>query len=87
MAVSPSHVIATIKSRGGTATATLQAQVAAARKKAAEKAKEREAKKAAAAAEGKKSKLVAVETGLFADRRVEVTGSEIAEGDKVVVAE
>lgn len=45
MAVTPSHAIWTIKQRGGEATATLKAQVAAARKKAAEKAKEKEAKR------------------------------------------
>ncbi|WP_211195834.1 peptidoglycan-binding domain-containing protein [Agromyces sp. H66] len=33
------------------------------------------------------STLVAVETGMFADGRVEITGDDIAEGDRVVVPE
>lgn len=36
---------------------------------------------------GKKSKLVGVETGLFADGRVEIEGKGISEGDKVVIPE
>ncbi len=80
MAVTPSHAIATIKSRGGTATAVLKSQVAAAKKKAQEKAAAREEKKAATGGKSKGGRPPKADKPVTVKREKKAGGKFIKDG-------